>query len=522
MKPDEKTFFIEATMNICRHLEIESAMAACLKTLQQVMPADGLYLQFLDKDFDALRVLAKATNDGGEKVDRLVPLSSEGEKSILMYSKMFGEPGVPDVLVYNRPETDAICQSMLKFHGVGEDKSSLLIMLLGLEDTMFGSITLHSFGHDCFTEEHCRLLSLLRDPFTIAVSNARKHLEVTQLRDLMADDNRYLHREMLRLSGDRIIGEEFGLKPVMDMVNHVAEYDSPVLVLGETGVGKDIIANAIHYTSSRSECPFITVNCGAIPATLLDSELFGHEKGAFTGALAQKRGRFERANQGTIFLDEIGELPPEAQVRLLRVLQNREIERVGGTKTIPVDIRIIAATNRNLEQMVRNRQFREDLWFRLNVFPIMIPPLRARKSDIPALIDYFMSKKSRSLKLKKKPELAEGAIDKLLEYPWPGNVRELENIVERALILNKTGPISFNGLGPVELSKPVPMVSNSEENLPTFNQLTEGYLIKALKTTNGKINGPGGAAELTELNPSTLRNKLTKLKIPYARKKCLF
>ena len=250
------------------------------------------------------------------------------------------------------------------------------------------------------------------------------------------------------------------------MVNRVAEHDSPVLLLGETGVGKDVIANAIHYSSSRSDGAFITVNCGAIPASLLDSELFGHEKGAFTGALAQKRGRFERADKGTIFLEEVGELTPEAQVRLLRVLQNREIERVGGTQTIPVDIRIIAATNRDLEEMTAGNLFREDLWFRLNVFPIVIPPLRARKSDIPALVDHFLGKKAESLKLPHIPELASGAMDQLLSYPWPSNVRELENVVERALILNKTGEISFE-----LLSEKTPMEAPSqfppaEETLP--------------------------------------------------------
>ncbi len=222
----------------------------------------------------------------------------------------------------------------------------------------------------------------------------------------------------------------------MHKVRQVATINSPVLLLGETGVGKDVIANAIHYSSTRSGNPIITVNCGAIPESLIDSELFGHEKGAFTGAISQRRGRFERADSGTIFLDEIGELPLQVQVKLLRVLQNREFERVGGTETIRPDIRIIAATNRNLEQMVNEKKFREDLWFRLNVFPIYVPPLRARKEDIPELAHHFVEIKSVELKLPAFPKISSKAMGLLTSYDWPGNVRELQNVVERELILN--------------------------------------------------------------------------------------
>jgi transcriptional regulator with GAF, ATPase, and Fis domain len=198
-----------------------------------------------------------------------------------------------------------------------------------------------------------------------------------------------------------------------------------------------MIAHAIHNSSPRSNGPFVSINCGAIPDSLIDSELFGHEKGAFTGALSQKRGRFERADKGTIFLDEIGELPAAAQARLLRVLQSREIERVGGVETISLDIRVIAATNRNLEEMVKNRKFREDLWFRSNVFPILVPPLRHRSSDIPSLVKHFIDRKAKELKISATTTLAHGAIDSLMAYDWPGNVRELENVIERAMILHR-------------------------------------------------------------------------------------
>jgi len=224
----------------------------------------------------------------------------------------------------------------------------------------------------------------------MAMSNARRYQETVRLKNLLAEDNRALFRELEEVSGTRVVGAEFGLRQVMEMVRLVAQSNSPALLLGETGSGKEVIANAIHLTSSRRNGPMIRVQCGAIPETLLDSELFGHEKGSFTGAIARKRGRFERADKGTIFLDEIAELTPEAQVKLLRVLQEKEFERVGGAETIAADVRVIAATHRNLEERVREGRFREDLWFRLNVFPIHIPPLRQRREDIPSLVQYFV------------------------------------------------------------------------------------------------------------------------------------
>jgi transcriptional regulator with GAF, ATPase, and Fis domain len=302
----------------------------------------------------------------------------------------------------------------------------------------------------------------------------------------------------------------------MQMVRQVAALDSPVILLGETGTGKDVIANAIHDFSSRREDPFIAVNCGAIPENLLDSELFGHEKGAFTGALSQKRGRFERADKGTIFLDEIGELPAQAQIRLLRVLQHKEIERVGGTKTIKVDIRVIAATNRHLEEMVNEGKFREDLWFRLNVFPVWIPPLRQRTSDIPALVQHFIHLKAKELKLAAIPTVAPGALDTLMEYHWPGNVRELQNVVERALILHPTGPLSFDHLNLI----PQQAISHlmEEHTIPdNLDDVIAWHIRRILAKTEGKVHGPDGAAEVLGVNPSTLRHRMKKLGIPYGR-----
>jgi transcriptional regulator with PAS, ATPase and Fis domain len=318
--------------------------------------------------------------------------------------------------------------------------------------------------------------------------------------------------------GEEIVGANFGLKHVMEMVRQVAPLTSPVLLLGETGSGKEVIANAIHNLSPRHNGPFIKVNCGAIPESLMDSELFGHEKGAFTGALYQKRGRFERANGGTIFLDEIAELTPGAQIRLLRVIQEKEIERVGGKETQHIDIRVIAATHRNLEVMMAEGKFREDLYFRLNVFPVFIPPLRERRADIPALVQHFMTRKAREIGLTKISGLAPNAIERLIHYTWPGNVRELQNVVERALILSQGKPLSFDGIGePVKKTESVIEQVNNDDG-SGLNKAIVQHIKRALEITGGRVGGEKGAAKLLQINPSTLRTKMRKLGIPFGRK----
>jgi len=290
-----------------------------------------------------------------------------------------------------------------------------------------------------------------------------------------------------------------------------------VLIYGETGTGKEIVSQVIHSLSPRSGGPFVKLNCGAIPDTLIDSELFGHEKGSFTGAISQKKGRFERAHGGTIFLDEISELPLNAQVRLLRVLQEKEFERVGGTSPIKVDVRIISATNRNLEELVKRGGFREDLYFRLNVFPIYIPPLRDRKIDIPSLVQHFIMKKFREMALPSVPVVEKGAMDILMAYDWPGNVRELENIVERAIILSKGRPIDFKGIIKAGVSMERPS-DTDKQTFPTLEEIEKEHIIKALRAAKGKVEGRDGAANLLGINPGTLRHRMRKLSIPFGRK----
>lgn len=521
MSVDDNIFFREATLRICSSLNIAEALKSCFDYVKNYLPVNRILLHIYDGDMNLLRFIAAAGDDSGEEYERIIALPEKGRNSRAALLKRDLLQNEDVVRVWNQPRVEEGIPEILERLG-HRPETSLMNMLLKLnKGTQIGSLALLADGLNRYTDEHARLLKLLHRPFAIAISNALELREVIRLKNMLADDNRYLFDELRSASGDEIVGSDFGLKSVMTMVQQVAPLDSPVLLLGETGTGKEVIANAIHYSSPRKDGPFIKVNCGAIPETLLDSELFGHEKGAFTGAVNQKRGRFERADKGTIFLDEIGELHAQAQVRLLRVLQEKEIERVGGTTSIPVDVRIISATHRNLPEMINSGRFREDLWFRLNVFPIMIPPLRQRKEDIPALVHHFIERKSRELKLTGKPALAPGALDKLMEYEWPGNVRELENFIERALIQSRGDLLSFETLHPVPQASECRVTANEPHRDTTFlsmDEMTVQHITRALDMARGRINGPGGAAQLLGLRPNTLRSRMKKLGIPYGKK----
>jgi len=508
---DEKEFFRGATLRICGNLAIEEAMRECVRYIGGLIPLDRMFLQVFEPDLGAMRTLATANAVAGGAVDLLTPLDDGSREQI----RRIAEEHTEEIVVIDSEDKNPVAREMLRFHGI--PGWSILRMRLATEDGRIGAAVLTAEGADRYRSDHARLLGLLEEPFTIALANVLVHREVVRLRDRLADDNRYLHRELLRTSGDEIVGADFGLRDVMRKLRQVAPTESPVLLTGETGVGKDVIANAIHLGSPRRDGPFIPVNCGAIPESLLDSELFGHEKGAFTGALARKRGRFERAHGGTILLDEIGEMALPAQVRLLRVLQHREIERVGGTDRIRVDVRIITATNKDLPAMVRTGQFREDLWFRLNVFPIEVPPLRERKSDIPALVQHFIERKAGELKIGATPRLAPGAIDDLVAYGWPGNVRELENLVERAMILHQGEQLTFEGLASTRQFGAG--VALPDEEPLGLDVVVARHIRRVLGLTGGKIHGPGGAGELLGMNPNTLRHRMKKLGIPFRKER---
>jgi len=372
-------------------------------------------------------------------------------------------------------------------------------------------------------------------PLTTAFENDERVFELTRLREALSADRQALSSQRQEIS-EVVIGEASGLKDVMERVELVATTNTPVLILGETGSGKEVIARAIHQRSGRAQGPVVRVNCGAIPPELVDSELFGHEKGSFTGAVGSRQGWFERASGGTLFLDEVGELPLAAQVRLLRVLQDGSLERVGGNKTLRVDVRVIAATHRRLESMVQNQSFREDLWYRLNIFPIKLPPLRERLEDVPALVRYFAAHAGQRVGAADlRPTPADLAL--LQAYGWPGNVRELAAVIERAAILGNgkrldvARALGTTGGAPYEPSTPsvrlgalAPLergVRTIREDavrpLITLDEAVIQHIERALTLTQGRIEGRLGAAQLLGVNPHTLRAKMRKLKIDWSK-----
>jgi len=504
-------FFREVTIRICSSLDIKTALRNVFDYLKLYFPLDTLSLTIDDANISSIRRIANIAADNVELPDEIIAIPKKLWKQIQAW-----KPTAPTVISSDRDELFRLLAPFIKLEG----NSKILVPLL-IEGESLGSLILCAHGEGRYTAKHIGLLATVATPFAIALANALSYEKLLKYRDRLIDDNHFLNKELSTRAGGRIIGENSGLKNVLDMVQHVAPLNNTVLLLGETGTGKEVIANAIHFASPRKNGPFIKVNCGAIPGSLIDSELFGHERGAFTGAVDERRGRFERADGGTIFLDEIAELPHPAQVRLLRVLQNREIERVGGNKSIPVDIRVIAATHRNLENMVLENKFREDLWFRLNVFPIIIPPLRQRTGDIPLLVRYFVRAKAMELGFAVTPNITPGAMDRLVNYDWPGNVRELENLVEREVILHRGGQLTFDALQPGG-TKRVNIIQKEVNNSPTPLKLDEVialHLSNVLQVTNGRIHGSGGAAELLGINPSTLRWRLDRLGIKHGRSK---
>lgn len=347
---------------------------------------------------------------------------------------------------------------------------------------------------------------------------------MTHLKENLKNENNKLNEQILSSQsfGD-IIYQSDAMRDVLQQVNIVALSDSTVLILGETGTGKEIIARAIHQMSLRKDKPLVKINCAAIPSTLLESELFGHDKGAFTGAINTHRGRFEMADGGTLFLDEIGDMPIELQPKLLRVLQEREIERIGGTRTIPVNVRVIAATNRDLKQMVIDREFRNDLFYRLNVFPLVLPPLRDRPDDIPLLVRYFTQKLARRLN-RQIDTIPADAMRQLMRYEWPGNVRELENILERAVLLSRDNTLSLHlNAQPSSMVQPVahdpfpfplPRVAEMMHTEPPENDEEERQrIIQVLRETNGIVAGPRGAASKLGMKRTTLLSRMQRLGI---------
>jgi formate hydrogenlyase transcriptional activator len=370
-----------------------------------------------------------------------------------------------------------------------------------------------------FTAEEIDFLSQAAGQIAVAIENALAYSEISLLKDKLAQEKVYLEEEIRsEMNFAEIVGKSSALRKVLKRVETVAPTDSTVLIYGETGAGKELIARAIHDLSPRESKAFVKLNCAAIPTGLLESELFGHEKGAFTGAIAQRIGRFEVANGGTIFLDEIGEIPLELQTKLLRVLQEREFERLGSSRTLRTNARLIAATNRDLEAMVAEQKFRSDLFFRLNVFPIQVPPLRERHGDIPLLVRHFAQQFSKRMN-KTIDTISSATMDALSRYHWPGNIRELQNVIERAVITS-TGPVLKVDVADLKISKSSSPAEKSSAQGSTndglrnvLEETERQQILKALKQSNWIVAGPKGAAAKLGMKRSTLQLRMSKLGI---------
>jgi formate hydrogenlyase transcriptional activator len=432
------------------------------------------------------------------------PVSAKGNPA-----KQALDAGIP--LVFSRKELktfdSGIARSLL-----AEGLQSLCCIPLLRPTGPLGVLVVGSTRLHAFVSEDLVLLTQVANQLTLAIQNHLAASEIKLLQQRLGEERKYLEGE-IQYQGHftEIVGDSPALKQVLQQVLTVAGSGATVLILGETGTGKELIARAIHRLSPRKDAPFIRINCAAIPTGLLESELFGHEKGAFTGAISQKIGRVELADGGTLFLDEVGEIPLGLQPKLLRVLQDQEFERLGSNRTIKVDMRVVAATNRNLAERIAQNQFRSDLYYRLSVFPILVPPLRERKEDIPLLVRYFV--RQICLRMDRHVEsIPPRAMDALLHWHWPGNVRELENLMERSVILSEGGVLRV----PVSELRALTVPAESELANQNLDYAERQHIVRVLKETRGKISGPHGAAIRLGLKRTTLQSKMQRLGITRA------
>jgi formate hydrogenlyase transcriptional activator len=436
----------------------------------------------------------------------------------------------PVVLDPRKPDELASARSGI---AAAEGIKSFCHIPLANRGRALGILTILRTTETPFSAADVDFLSRASGQIAIAIENAMAYHEISQLKDKLAQEKLYLEEEIRsEMNFENIIGNSSALKHVLELVETVAPSDSTVLLLGETGTGKELIARAIHDRSRRKDRTFVKLNCAAIPTGLLESELFGHEKGAFTGAITQKVGRMELADQGTLFLDEVGDIPIEIQPKLLRVLQEREFERLGSIHTRRVNIRLVAATNRDLEEMIAAREFRSDLYYRLHVFPIRIPPLRERKEDIPPLVSYFVQKFAKQMQ-KQIEAISPAVMRGLTAWDWPGNIRELENFMERAVIvtrgksldpplaeLRKTNTIEFPRSDQREISQSAGDTTNSRSDkisvVDEYKRKQRDEIIRALTTCKGRVGGADGAAARLGMNRTTFVSRMKKFGI-YAK-----
>jgi formate hydrogenlyase transcriptional activator len=383
------------------------------------------------------------------------------------------------------------------------------VLPLVTQDQVIGILGLGKREGTGYLQDEIDFLMQVSSQLAIAVDNRLVRCELRKLRDNFGEERVYLEDEIRsQLNFEEIVGRSTALQRALRQVEVVAPTDSGVLIQGETGTGKELIARAIHNLSARRDRPFVKLNCAAIPSGLLESELFGHEKGAFTGAIMRKAGRFEVADKGTLFLDEVGDIPLELQPKLLRVLQEQEFERLGSTRTQQVDVRVIAATHRDLKRMVEDGQFRSDLFYRLHVFPLPVPPLRDRREDIPMLVRHYVDKYARQMN-RRIESVPSGAMEVFASYPWPGNVRELQNFIERAVILSPG-----TALRPPLAELKQAAVPECSPKLSTLEEAEREHVLRALRESKWVIGGPRGAASRLGMKRTTLAYRIRKLNIP--------
>lgn len=530
---EDIAFFYQATRSLCSSLTPESAMKSFFECLTKYLPVHRFGLGSMTPPFIEAVAVAKVSRDS--IICPFARHTMSPEQSVLGKALDVNNPRKYRGHLITS-EDDPFLRYLRMFDDA-EARAPLYFLRLVRENVTIGSSLF--WGTRVFTQREMNLMSGLEGPLCIALSNMLRHRELELLKDDILEDNERLRRRLKGLGDVEIIGANRGLARVMETVRQVAPVDVPVLVQGETGSGKEVIARALHEMSPRRPRPFVAVNCGALPPSMLDSELFGHEKGAFTGANAVHKGFFERANGGTLLLDEIGELPLEAQTRLLRVLETREVERIGGHTPIKVDIRLIAATHRDLASMADMGTFRADLFYRLNVVNIVMPPLRERMEDIPLLVRHLLKRSSTRFGITV-PPLAPGEMERLLAWHWPGNVRELQNVLEAALVCSHDGMLRFwGGRDPViktvvnspeqsgadtspipQGSAPSPFFASRDKPMGngaavTYHSQQKVYLEELIRRCKGRISGPFGAATLAELSPSTFRFKCRQLGIDW-------
>lgn len=517
---------LEVWREVGRHLELRESVPTIATMLGKHMPLGKLLVERFDSQHHSLE------NVAGWNVEQSLT-ASRHTLPVAKFKRLQAWASAGELLVAPKGNLSGDLAALVP----GEITGEVLAGPLRGPQGGTGAVIFAANGPRPFQAGHRELAGALLEPFSAALENHYRLHELAALREAAEADRRsLLSRLGKREMTEALVGAEGGLKLVMERIELVAKSDVPVLILGETGTGKEVVSRAIHTRSSRSTAPFIRVNCGAIPSELIDSQLFGHEKGSFTGAAETRQGWFERADGGTLFLDEIGELPLAAQVRLLRVLQDGFIERVGGREPLRVDVRIIAATHRDLAAMVKGATFREDLWYRINVFPILLPRLRERKADIPALAQHFARRAAERFGLATvEPTSAE--LHLLMRYHWPGNIRELAAVIDRAAILGNgqrldiATALGTDGSGNAAIAETsstmptlyevipeaVPSPQRPAKAVGTLDEAMKEHIERALIATRGRIEGRDGAAQLLNINPHTLRARMRKLGLEWGR-----